>query len=211
MKIRDARLDSVLPPDHPLSAAVFRIVILREDLMFEFGGISADRLGDLDRGDPLCRRIFFLRKTLQTLYTLSEVLREPAFHLALKNAGEEARQTTRDAIARLLKEIRREGELFKEVRNEAIAHMNKERYQRVLEQEHDFRYFMQLGRTYKTTFFRLPYAASIAALTGPASTEDEFIVDARRMLGRAGRVTSRALRLTDLICYTLFTEIGYPK
>ncbi len=210
MRIRFAKLRDVLPPEHPLSSSLFRLLVLREELVFEFEGIRADDLGSLDRGDKTCRRVFFFRRNIHSLVALAEVLREPTFNRALKDLPVSGRRREiRDGVAKTLRMLRRETEGLQVLRNQAVAHLDHGRHQRVLEQESNFRYAVQLGDESLTTFFRLPYIASFATLLDPLSTPDEFEQMKDDLVELSARLTAKALQSVDAIAANLLREVGY--
>jgi hypothetical protein len=59
-----------------LSEHLARLCVLFEDLRVETSGISADELGRLDEVSPILRSLYFLRRSIATLYEFDRAIRE---------------------------------------------------------------------------------------------------------------------------------------
>jgi len=210
--IREKRLDACFPPSDPLSCLVFRLAVLKEDLTIEFYGQRVESIDEMDRGDPLARKLYFTKRSFVTLFAMREVLQDAGSRV--QDAIALASTTEEKAIAQSLTTLRttlnRAFEAVKDYRHQVAAHLDPEVFGRVLEEHGALWGEMQVGSRYGGNYWRLAQKASLAALLPPgtASTETAMSAEALRVAELMTDLMKAVMPAIDDLVFTFLVKNG---
>lgn len=157
-------LGRAFPPHDPVSQAMFRIAVLREDLHLELRLLSDHRSKVLKEPDPWITRSYMLRRITVSLWAILEVLqndRELNDFIRDPPSTRVQQELIDDAIKHR-KSLDQHMRTLKSVRNELAAHLDPERAQAILDEYSHFEGPIRVSQRRLTdTLLMLPTRAAV--------------------------------------------------
>ncbi len=186
--IRSIRLRRWFPANDPVSTAIARLCVLREDFLLELYGIIEDRIERIDDNEPGYRRLYFWRNSLRTLeeirLTLNRLTAQPDFTRALSSAP----PSVQSAFHNLRGELNRTSNaLLRQLRNTIAAHLDEQAFQDAVEElDPTQEGIAQIGDILGKTHYKFAADLLIAVLlTGvPANQQQQVLEEKLRQTAR---------------------------
>jgi len=148
---------------------------LRDDLFLELSGASADELAPLDRSDANCRRLYFFRRSIQTLNELSAAINTPEYTQLTTDSEDDTHQVRqlREAARRARRTLNEVRDTLKFARDKGSGHVDFARSSEVLSAHPGFRGPIDLADVPRKTMYRLAsHAMHLVILDLDEETED---------------------------------------
>jgi hypothetical protein len=204
MRLRLFKLGRVFPAADSLSNVLFRLAVLRDDLVLEVLGLTQESDTFLDRGDSTCRKLYFLRRICLTLHAMQDVLKSPAINDFCKAPPSDLAKGVSQLIIDAKRGLKKAENDLGLARNKASGHLDEETFQRLLRDESDFDGLIQLGARVRDSFYRLPCLATMGAVVRPVRDRQEFDREMGSLLEMTSRLTNTAIIAVDaLMLYSL--------
>ena len=131
--VRPIKLCKWFPPDDPLAASIARLCILREDFMLETRGVVDIPIEQLDKHSAKWRKIYFLRRLVQSLVEIRSVVETLRCQAEFKELLSKQTQEEQQEFQQLSKEMNASRDLTKELRNKLGGHVSHGSVKKALE------------------------------------------------------------------------------
>src|SRR3972149_363651 len=105
------------PPNDPVSNAIARLCILKEDLSLEFNGMQPEPIIHFDKNSSVWRRLYFLRNFVRSLYEFRDAIKKLGNNKTFMNALLKEPQLIQDMFFELSKELDSNKSLITELRH----------------------------------------------------------------------------------------------
>lgn len=173
------KIGELLPPDIRYSQALLRLLILREDLILEYKGISEEKIASLDYADDLARRIYFFRRSCTTLKEARIILVYDRDLKAMRTAPNGKHEI---AMARACEKAIVALEDAKKpvnyVRNKASSHLDKKAFKVVLSSQAGFQGPLTLkSPDVRSSYRAVSHIAATAWLRSLRSIKTQKVLD----------------------------------
>ncbi|MCC6808505.1 MAG: hypothetical protein IT381_13855 [Deltaproteobacteria bacterium] len=204
--IRSKKLGDLFPFGQALSNVLFRLTIVREDLLLELAGASNAKFKKLDRSEPLARKIYFIRRSCMSLHIALDILNEKS----VKKYVERNDNALSKKMVKLRDRLRTAEKELEFLRNKAVAHLDAGNFNRVLQKAGSLEWFVQLSSHRVVDIqWRVASVGAMFALSKQLDTEEDFNKDSHRLLTEISQFTASTIQAIDGILFEHLRMRGY--
>ena len=203
-------LGRAFPSSDPLSQAILRLSILREDLHFEVRALSNRRAAVLTKPDPWLARSYFVRRITVSLAAIHEVLmRDRALNDFI---AAPPRGVDRDAVIEAKaqrKMLARNMQTLEPIRHKLAAHMDREFAQSILEEHAALEGPLQVSMERVTdTVLSLPMHAAVVGCFGKPRDGQTPEGNSLAFLGKLRAAHDAAIMCADCLVVAFMQKHG---
>lgn len=212
-RIQPKTLSELFPLDRPESQYMFQLSVVREDLVFEFLNLNAERDGDYrDRGDVTGTVTYFVRKITVSIFSLHEIL--TANRKDFQQWFQDRKQL-QDERKKLLALIDTNSSLLRPYRNYTGAHSDLKNgvWSDTVTRFPGLSGMMQRSNYPLETFYRLPWFAAMLATMDTDESEgvSGFEREAARAAEPIREIAKVAIYFSDAVLSTYWGELRVYK